>query len=56
MIHGRQPSKSAILSILCYLDNNRVREFAVRGYLLPADGIFTGDSLADQLEALAQIC
>ncbi len=37
------------------LDNNRVREFAGRGYLLPADGIFTGDSLADQLEALTDL-
>ncbi|MFC5651704.1 extracellular solute-binding protein [Paenibacillus solisilvae] len=37
------------------LDNNRVREFAVQGYLLPTDGIFTGDSLADQLEALTDL-
>ncbi|GGD71163.1 hypothetical protein GCM10010911_31310 [Paenibacillus nasutitermitis] len=37
------------------LDSNRVREFAVQGYLLPADDIFTGDSLADQLEALTDL-
>jgi len=37
------------------LDSNRVREFAVQGYLLPADDIFTGDSLADQLEALTDV-
>ncbi|BBH21243.1 hypothetical protein Back11_25880 [Paenibacillus baekrokdamisoli] len=36
------------------MDNNRVREFAVHGYLFPADSIFTGDSLGDQLEALTE--
>ncbi|QYR20104.1 extracellular solute-binding protein [Paenibacillus sp. sptzw28] len=34
------------------LYNNRVGEFAVQGYLLPADEIYTGDMLSDQLEAL----
>ncbi|MBW7453678.1 extracellular solute-binding protein [Paenibacillus sepulcri] len=44
--HGGEPFD------IMLLDNNRVREFAVQGYLLPADDIYTGDSLADQLEAL----
>ncbi|QHW30397.1 extracellular solute-binding protein [Paenibacillus rhizovicinus] len=34
------------------LDNDRVREFAMQGYLLPVDEIVTGDSAADILEAL----
>nr|WP_281423099.1 extracellular solute-binding protein [Paenibacillus oenotherae] len=34
------------------LDNHLVREFAVQGYLLPADDIYARDSLEDQLKAL----
>ncbi|QHT60330.1 extracellular solute-binding protein [Paenibacillus lycopersici] len=34
------------------LDDDRVREFAMQGYLLPVDEIVTGDSAADLLEAL----
>ncbi|WP_164545551.1 extracellular solute-binding protein [Paenibacillus albus] len=37
------------------LDNDRVREFAVQGFLLPADEVVTGDAAADQLEALTSI-
>ncbi|RAP76674.1 ABC transporter substrate-binding protein [Paenibacillus montanisoli] len=37
---------------LMLLDNDRVREFAVQGFLLPVDEIISGDTAADQLEAL----
>ena len=37
------------------LDNDRVREFAMLGYLLPVDEIVTGDTAADQLEALTEM-
>lgn len=37
------------------LDNDRVREFAVQGFLLPADEVVTGDAAADQLEALTSV-
>ncbi|MFC4808268.1 extracellular solute-binding protein [Paenibacillus sp. GCM10023250] len=37
------------------LDNDRVREFAMRGELLPVDEIVTGDFAADQLEALTDM-
>ncbi|WP_308638896.1 ABC transporter substrate-binding protein [Paenibacillus silvisoli] len=40
---------------LMLLDNDRVREFAVQGFLLPVDEIISGDAAADQLEALTSI-
>ncbi|SDW87442.1 ABC transporter substrate-binding protein [Paenibacillus sp. CF384] len=40
---------------LMLLDNDRVREFAVQGFLLPVDDIVSGDTAADQMEALTSI-
>ena len=36
------------------LDNAWVREFAVRGYLLPADSAYTGETLSDQLKGMLE--
>ncbi|WP_276355946.1 extracellular solute-binding protein [Cohnella caldifontis] len=35
------------------MDSARVKSFAVSGYLAPADGVFTGDVLAEPLEAVS---
>ncbi|SFS85400.1 ABC transporter substrate-binding protein [Paenibacillus sp. BC26] len=40
---------------LMLLDNDRVREFAVQGFLLPVDDIVSGDTAADQMEALTSM-
>ena len=48
----KQASEAGEPFDIMLLDNDRVREFAMQGYLLPIDEIVTGDSAADQLEAL----
>lgn len=51
----KQASEAGEPFDLMLLDNDRVREFAVQGLLLPADEIITGDTAADQLEALTSV-
>lgn len=51
----KQASEAGAPYDMMLLDNDRVREFAVQGLLLPADEVVTGDAAADQLEALTSI-
>nr|WP_239565833.1 extracellular solute-binding protein [Paenibacillus sacheonensis] len=48
----KEASESGEPFDIMLLDDDRVREFAMLGYLLPVDEIVTGDSAADLLEAL----
>ncbi|MBO7743861.1 extracellular solute-binding protein [Paenibacillus sp. MWE-103] len=51
----KQASETGEPFDIMLLDNDRVRELAMRGDLLPVDEIVTGDFAADQLEALTDM-